>query len=164
VVVVSRRLRNCVENWPGAETGAYDPRCCRFPKSCSADVYDQDAVTEADLEPKPEAAPLTERWASFDLPGGESTSAALRRVEQERDEARAEVRALENSDCVHLAKLELDLAGARTELDAVRTARDNLDRELGEARTTIRAMAGHPNPAGLNVTQSGPSTQGAPPE
>ncbi len=27
----------------------------------------------------------------FDLPGGESTAAALRRVEQERDEARAEL-------------------------------------------------------------------------
>jgi hypothetical protein len=29
----------CVERWPEAETGSYDPRCCRFPKSCSADVY-----------------------------------------------------------------------------------------------------------------------------
>jgi transcriptional regulator with XRE-family HTH domain len=46
-----RRLRPCVEAWPGAETGAYDPRCCRFPKSCSATVYDPERVDEADLEP-----------------------------------------------------------------------------------------------------------------
>lgn len=27
----------CVERWPACGTGLYDPRCCRFPKSCSAD-------------------------------------------------------------------------------------------------------------------------------
>lgn len=47
-----RRLRACVENWPDAETGAYNPSCCRFPKSCSATVYDEEHVTEADLEPR----------------------------------------------------------------------------------------------------------------
>ena len=47
-----RRLRACVERWPLAEIeGGYDPRCCRFPKSCSASVYD-DQVTEDDLEPE----------------------------------------------------------------------------------------------------------------
>lgn len=47
-----RRLRACVERWPGAEIdGDYDPRCCRFPKSCSASVYDEDRVTDEDLEP-----------------------------------------------------------------------------------------------------------------
>ena len=25
----------CVEGWPECDDGAYDPRCCRFPKSCS---------------------------------------------------------------------------------------------------------------------------------
>lgn len=25
----------CVEAWPECQSGAYDPRCCRFPKSCS---------------------------------------------------------------------------------------------------------------------------------
>lgn len=25
----------CVERWPECEEGTYDPRCCRFPKSCS---------------------------------------------------------------------------------------------------------------------------------
>lgn len=25
----------CVERWPMCTEGAYDPRCCRFPKSCS---------------------------------------------------------------------------------------------------------------------------------
>ncbi len=31
-----RRMdEGCRARWPGAEHGAYDPRCCRFPKSCS---------------------------------------------------------------------------------------------------------------------------------
>lgn len=46
-----RRLRACVERWPGAETGAYDPACCRFPKSCSAGVTR--GAAEEDLEPLP---------------------------------------------------------------------------------------------------------------
>ena len=25
----------CVQQWPECEDGAYDPRCCRFPKGCS---------------------------------------------------------------------------------------------------------------------------------
>lgn len=44
-----RRLKACVEAWPEAETGAYDPRCCRFPKSCSADIYSN--ADDSDLEP-----------------------------------------------------------------------------------------------------------------
>lgn len=27
----------CEKNWPGCWNGGYDPRCCRFPKSCSCD-------------------------------------------------------------------------------------------------------------------------------
>lgn len=49
----TRRLRACVEAWPEAETGAYDPHCCRFPKSCSATIYDEGTVAEEDLEPAP---------------------------------------------------------------------------------------------------------------
>lgn len=45
-----RRLRACVEQWPEAETGGYNPSCCRFPKSCSADVYDEAKVGDDDLE------------------------------------------------------------------------------------------------------------------
>lgn len=45
-----RRLRSCVEAWPEAASGGYDPRCCRFPKSCSATVYDESRVREDDLE------------------------------------------------------------------------------------------------------------------
>lgn len=26
---------SCVARWPECEDGFYDPRCCRFPKSCS---------------------------------------------------------------------------------------------------------------------------------
>lgn len=49
--VPRRRLRACVENWPDCATGEYNPSCCRFPKSCSCTVYDDDRVTDADLEP-----------------------------------------------------------------------------------------------------------------
>lgn len=50
---MARRLRACVEAWPECETMGYDPRCCRFPKSCSATVYDEQYVSEDDLEPRP---------------------------------------------------------------------------------------------------------------
>jgi hypothetical protein len=49
---LTRRLKACVENWPDAEEGAYDPRCCRWPKSCSATIYRPDRVADADLEPE----------------------------------------------------------------------------------------------------------------
>lgn len=52
-----RRLRACVDAWPECATGEYNPACCRFPKSCSATVYDSDRVDESDLDP----APSTER-------------------------------------------------------------------------------------------------------
>lgn len=45
-----RRLRICVERWPACATSEYDPACCRFPKSCSADIYDDDRVSDDDLE------------------------------------------------------------------------------------------------------------------
>lgn len=176
--------------------------------------------------------------ASFDLPGGESTSAELRRVEQARDEAkqqclylnRERLDAIEERDEAlrqrdkfvaaadklndswlalkaelatairerdeavrraadleqvreELAQIQLraesdaelirslvgekqelideklalkaELASAHAELDALRAARDNLDRELGEARVAIRALVGAPYQ---------PPTEGAPPE
>lgn len=34
-----RRLKSCVATWPDCEEGKYDPRCCRFPKSCSCTIY-----------------------------------------------------------------------------------------------------------------------------
>lgn len=35
---VDERATACVEAWPGCASGEYDPRCCRFPKSCSAGI------------------------------------------------------------------------------------------------------------------------------
>lgn len=50
-----RRLKTCVENFPGAETGEYNPNCCRFPKNCSPyariEAYQAGNLSEADLEP-----------------------------------------------------------------------------------------------------------------
>jgi hypothetical protein len=31
------RAADCIKQWPECESGAYDPRCCRFPKSCSCE-------------------------------------------------------------------------------------------------------------------------------
>jgi hypothetical protein len=42
------RLLACVERWPECEEGTYDPRCCRFPKSCSCTVYDEEAYDAQD--------------------------------------------------------------------------------------------------------------------
>lgn len=53
-MTATRRLRACVENWPECWTGGYDPRCCRFPKSCSATVYDEEYLREGDLEDLPD--------------------------------------------------------------------------------------------------------------
>jgi hypothetical protein len=44
------RLKACVERWPDCSTGGYDPACCRFPKSCSADIYYGESTGPADLE------------------------------------------------------------------------------------------------------------------
>jgi hypothetical protein len=49
--VTEPRLRVCVDRWPEAQEGAYDPRCCRFPKSCSATIYHAESVSDDDLEP-----------------------------------------------------------------------------------------------------------------
>lgn len=46
-----RRLASCVARWPGCDEGLYDPRCHRFPKTCSCTVYDPERISEADLEP-----------------------------------------------------------------------------------------------------------------
>lgn len=51
-----RRLRSCVEAWPEACEGEYNPACYRFPKSCSATVYSTELVTDADLESTPALA------------------------------------------------------------------------------------------------------------
>ena len=35
LLIPDNRDPECVERWPECEDGMYDPRCCRFPKSCS---------------------------------------------------------------------------------------------------------------------------------
>lgn len=35
--VVWERDENCVAVWPECHSGGYDPKCCRFPKSCSCE-------------------------------------------------------------------------------------------------------------------------------
>lgn len=70
---------------------------------------------------------------AFSVPGAESTSAALHRVEQERDEAR---------EALYTATWERDtaraeLVSAQQELDALRTVRDRLDAALDHTRQQL---------------------------
>lgn len=68
----------CVERWPECEDGAYDPRCCRFPKPCSPrpPVTDLSAFIDAfDEEGKPvtDPTPLREALAeAIERSDGES--------------------------------------------------------------------------------------------
>jgi hypothetical protein len=75
--------------------------------------YRSEAEALADALPPP--------TARFDLPGGESTSAALHRTEQERDEALESWRAAVD----HAARVEKALAAqrdlARVEVEQLRT-------------------------------------------
>jgi hypothetical protein len=73
---------------------------------------------------------------SFDLPGGESTAAALRRAEQWRDEAWD----VANRNRVELAKVYAELASVRAELESARQELEQL-----RARPWIVARdAGYP--------------------
>lgn len=45
-----RRLLACVQLWPACVEGGYDPKCCRFPKSCSCEAGPN--TPEAELEPR----------------------------------------------------------------------------------------------------------------
>ena len=75
---MTRRLKGCVENWPEAQTGQYNPACCRFPKSCSADVYDDD-IDEDFLEDVEEEKEVPSMAAEYDL---DKPVIAMRAVEQ----------------------------------------------------------------------------------
>lgn len=53
--IKTRRLKSCVERFPGAETGEYSDKCCRFPKNCSPygriEAVQAGNLTDRDLEP-----------------------------------------------------------------------------------------------------------------
>ena len=36
------RLKHCTEQWPECTDGEYNTSCCRFPKSCSCTIYNDD--------------------------------------------------------------------------------------------------------------------------
>lgn len=42
----------CQERWPECQAGEYDPRCCRFPKSCSARPADEPIATSVFTDDK----------------------------------------------------------------------------------------------------------------
>ena len=41
-----RRIKACVEAWPDCAEGEYNPYCCRYPKSCSCTIYNDDVNTD----------------------------------------------------------------------------------------------------------------------
>jgi len=50
VFVNKGRHPECVEAWPECHTFGYDPRCCRFPKSCSCEIIEKVEVPTVDGE------------------------------------------------------------------------------------------------------------------
>lgn len=56
VLVIDDRDPTCVERWPECEDGKYDPRCCRFPKSCSCSTKVSDDTTETTPIQSPDGA------------------------------------------------------------------------------------------------------------
>lgn len=46
-----RRDSRCVEKWEGCESDEYNPYCCRFPKSCSANSVRNRVYKAGILEP-----------------------------------------------------------------------------------------------------------------
>jgi chromosome segregation ATPase len=79
---------------------------------------------------------------SFDLPGGESTAAALRRAEQERDEARAElfgVRASLAELADEVEDLKATLAMRTGQLMASRRHVQQADAERDLARAEVES-------------------------
>lgn len=71
-----RRWKACVETWPDAEDGDYNPACCRFPKSCSPYPYREqlaNGVAHRDnLEPP---RPTLQRLPELDAVPGADTAA-----------------------------------------------------------------------------------------
>lgn len=65
-----RRLRRCVEGWPDCTPDGYDPRCCRFPKSCSCTVYDEALISESELESRTDKGEALESAATGVVRGG----------------------------------------------------------------------------------------------
>jgi hypothetical protein len=86
------RSPECVAQWPDCYEGGYDPRCCRFPKSCSCEVRQASAAANHLAKPDSSPAPagsLVERVALTIAPQGcfapdesygEEARAAIREV------------------------------------------------------------------------------------
>jgi hypothetical protein len=47
----------CVAQWPDCHEGGYNPRCCRFPKSCSCEVHQASAAPNHTAKPDSLSAP-----------------------------------------------------------------------------------------------------------
>lgn len=99
-----RRERACVENWPECVSGGYDPRCCRFPKSCSVrtlsseqyDAEEGNRMTVQRLAPKGSGeryccfidpvttvrCPNPPRWGLYGLKSDDNTDSCAEHVAQ----------------------------------------------------------------------------------
>lgn len=44
----------CIVTWPECEEGKYDPRCCRFPKSCSCWISEEHLAIRRAASPREE--------------------------------------------------------------------------------------------------------------
>ena len=80
------RLAECIENWPDCREGDYDPRCCRFPKSCSCDIYDEETQMDDDrgLAVASQSSPHQEAMARVDAEVSPQNVEAIRVDERMR--------------------------------------------------------------------------------
>jgi len=122
-----RRLKSCVERWPGCYTMGYDPRCCRFPKSCSCTVYTLGLnAKEEDLEPVPAEVPKAAE------PEPPYSAKYLRGLDDEELEGTISERD------ARIAALEAELAAVRACLNVDRTG---LAKALVDIKKTIEGWS-----------------------
>jgi septation ring formation regulator EzrA len=94
--------------------------------------------------------PSPDEWEAEQAIHGESTSARLRRVEQELAEARDEIHVLKNSEAAAIVHAEArqqiaeaELTSARAELAALRAANDQLRADYSAAADELERMHVH---------------------
>ena len=58
------RNPECLASWPDCYEGGYDPRCCRFPKSCSCEVRQEAPANSSGSLTSPPTGSLVQRVAT----------------------------------------------------------------------------------------------------
>lgn len=68
------RYPACIASWPECRDGDFEPRCCRFPKSCSCNVADGDRPVTDQAERVPMFILLVPAQPAYGVPADHSRS------------------------------------------------------------------------------------------